>query len=427
MGWIFRLCIMNMKRRKTRTILTVLGVSIGVISIVSLLSLGIGVKEVMLKDYESGDTVRRIVVYGVENGKRKDKMLTDRTIENLRKISHVETVYPTYEVYTIMKMDKYIGYVPVCGIPSERLEQFALEAGSDISRAGSKPKLVFGNLMGRFFYNDATGSSYMEEENKKTKDMLGKKLAVTIGFGEDGISDKLAVDGVLMGDDNTYTMEAQTTYCDLDVLLRYLRKKSPDGTVTGQPTDSEGNAYKDFIYSNAVVIVDEVDEVDDVVKKLQDMGFQTENEKEYLDSVRKSLKVVQLLLGGIGMIALVVAVIGISNTMMTAVYDRINEIGILKVLGCDLDELLYLFLLEAGILGIAGGMIGVVASYGIRGILNRVGVALLEFEKGTQLAVIPWWLVLAAVVFSTVLGVLAGYFPARWAVKLRPIDAVRKQ
>ena len=230
----------------------------------------------------------------------------------------------------------------------------------------------------------------------------------------------------MKGDDNTYFMESQSVYCDLDVLLRYLKRKSPDGNIVGQPVDAEGNAYKDFIYSSAVVVVDDINEVDAVVKKLQDMGFQTENEKEYLDSVKKTLKVVQLLLGGIGMIALVVAVIGISNTMTTAVYDRINEIGILKVLGCDLDELLYLFLLESGILGAMGGVVGIAVSYGIRGIINKLGVMLLEFAKGTQLAVIPWWLVLAAVVFSTVLGILAGYFPARWAVKLKPIDAVRK-
>lgn len=426
MGWIFRLCIMNMKRRRTRTVLTVLGVTIGVISIVSLLSLGIGVKDVMLKDYESGDTVRRITVYGEESGKRKDKMLTDRTLENLSKLSHVETAYPVYEVDAVMQMDKYIGYAQVSGIPAEQLEKFELVEGADIRGKGLKPELVFGNLMGTFFYNENTGSSFMEAEDKKTKDMLGKKLAVDIGFDESRFSDKLTVDGVLEGDDNTYTMESQKIYCDLEVLLRYLKRKSPNGVITGQPTDQEGNAYKDFIYSNAVVIVDDIDEVDDVVKKLQDMGFQTENEKEYLDSVKKTLKVVQLLLGGIGMIALVVAVIGISNTMTTAVYDRINEIGILKVLGCDLDELLYLFLLESGILGAVGGVVGIIASYGIRGILNKLGVALLEFEKGTRLAVIPWWLVLAAVVFSTILGVLAGYFPARWAVKLKPIDAVRR-
>lgn len=426
MGWIFRLCTLNMKRRRTRTILTVLGVTIGVISIVSLLSIGIGVKDVMLKDYETGDTVRRIIVYGEENGKRKDKMLSDCTMEKFSKLSHVETVYPMYEILVVMQMDKYISYAGLCGIPAEQLEKLELVEGSELSGAATKPKLVFGNLMGMLFYNENTGSSFAEAENKTTKEMLGKKLQVNIGFDENGFSDKLAVDGVMKGDDNTYSTESQSVYCDLDVLLRYLKRKSPDGNIVGQPVDAEGNAYKDFIYSSAVVVVDDINEVDTVVKKLQDMGFQTENEKEYLDSVKKTLKVVQLLLGGIGMIALVVAVIGISNTMTTAVYDRINEIGILKVLGCDLDELLYLFLLESGILGAMGGVVGIVVSYGIRGIINKLGVMLLEFAKGTQLAVIPWWLVLAAVVFSTVLGILAGYFPAHWAVKLKPIDAVRK-
>jgi ABC-type antimicrobial peptide transport system permease subunit len=228
------------------------------------------------------------------------------------------------------------------------------------------------------------------------------------------------------GDDNSYTTESQSIYCDLDVLLKYLKKHSSNGVIIGQPTDEEENPYKDFVYTSAVVIVDDVNQVDDVVKKLQDMGFQTENEKEYLDSVKKTLKVVQLLLGGIGMIALVVAVIGISNTMTTAVYDRINEIGILKVLGCDMDELQFLFLLESGILGVAGGIAGVVVSYGIRGIINKIGVVLLEFDKGTELAVIPWWLVLAAILFSTILGIVAGYFPARWAARLKPIEAVQR-
>lgn len=426
MGWIFRLCIMNMKRRKVRTILTVLGVTIGVISIVSLLSIGIGVKDVLLGDYESSDKVRRITVYGEESGKRKDKMLTDRTVENFGKLSHVEAVYPVYEVYAAMKMDQYTAYGHICGIPKERLEILELSEESEISGRTIKPDLIFGNLMGMMLYNENTGSSYSESEGKKTKDLLGKRITMNFGFGENTFSDRFTIHAVMAGDDNTYSEESQSIYCDLDVMLKYLKKHSLDGTILGQPTDSDGNAYKDFIYTNAVVIVDDVDEVDNVVKKLQDMGFQTMNEKEYLDSTKKTLKIVQVLLGGIGMIALVVAVIGISNTMTTAVYDRINEIGILKVLGCDVDELLFLFLLESGILGVAGGIAGIVIAYGIQGVINKIGVSLLAFEKGTQLAVIPWWLVLAAVAFSTLLGIIAGYFPARWAATLKPIDAVTK-
>ncbi len=280
MGWIFRLCTLNMKRRRTRTILTVLGVTIGVISIVSLLSIGIGVKDVMLKDYETGDTVRRIIVHGEEIGKRKDKMLSDRTMEYFCKLSHVETVYPMYEILVVMQMDKYISYARLCGIPAEQLERFELVEGSGLSGTAAKPKLVFGNLMGMLFYNENTGNSYIEAESKTTKEMLGKKLQVNIGVDDSGFSDKLTVDGVMKGDDDTYSMQSQSVYCDLDVLLRYLKRKSPDGNIVGQPVDSQGNAYKDFIYSSAVVIVDDIAEVDAVVKKLQDMGFQTENEKE---------------------------------------------------------------------------------------------------------------------------------------------------
>ena len=156
MGWIFRLCIMNMKRRKVRTILTVLGVTIGVISIVSLLSIGIGVKDALLGDYESSDKVRRITVYGEESGKRKDKMLTDRTIENFGGLSHVEAVYPVYEVYATIKMEQYTAYGHICGIPKERLEILELSEESEMTDCTIKPDLLFGNLMGMMFYNEKT-------------------------------------------------------------------------------------------------------------------------------------------------------------------------------------------------------------------------------------------------------------------------------
>ena len=134
---------------------------------------------------------------------------------------------------------------------------------------------------------------------------------------------------------------------------------------------------------------------------------------------------IQLLLAGIGMIALLVAVIGIGNTMTTAVYDRINEIGILKVLGCDPDELKTLFLLESAILGGIGGVTGIGISYGlIYLIINKLAIGYLKLEKGTQLAIIPPWLALAAIAFAVVLGIIAGYLPARWAAKLKPIKAV---
>ena len=210
-------------------------------------------------------------------------------------------------------------------------------------------------------------------------------------------------------------------------LKKYLKRITTDGKIPGQPVDENGENYNEWIYDSAIVKVDDAEHVEKVLKTLQDMGFETENNKELLDSVQKEMKTIQLMLGGVGMIALIVAVIGIGNTMTTAVYDRINEIGILKVLGCDPDELLYLFLLESGILGAIGGIVGILASYGISEFfINKVAIKLLDMPKGTELAVIPLWLAIVAFIFAVVLGVGAGYFPARWASKMKPIEAVRK-
>ena len=213
----------------------------------------------------------------------------------------------------------------------------------------------------------------------------------------------------------------------MDSLKSLLRKVSADGKLYGQPVDGNGNSYREFVYTSAVVIVDDINNVDAMVKKLQDMGYQTENSKEYLDTIQKYLKMIQLLLGGIGMIALIVAVIGISNTMTTSVFDRVNEIGILKVLGCDIDELRLLFLMEAAVIGLVGGVLGVLSSYGVRIVVNKAAVSMFNLAKGTQIAMIPWWLALAGVLGSVILGVAAGYLPARWASKLRPIDAVTRR
>ena len=86
-----------------------------------------------------------------------------------------------------------------------------------------------------------------------------------------------------------------------------------------------------------------------------------------------------------------------------------------------------MFLLESGILGGLGGLIGIVLSYGIAKLLiNQIGVKLMEMPKGTELAVIPAWLAIAAFLSAILLGVLAGFFPAKWAAKLNPMEALRK-
>ena len=433
MGFIWRLCIANMKQRGIRTGLTILGVVIGVISVVSMLALGLGVKNELLSEATMDGSVTDVRIYGSNEGKRRDKMITDRRIQDIEEISHVEGVTPMLTAGTYIKYDRYSAYMEFTGVPRTYLEAMKPERGSVPEVNGTKLSVLMGAGALNLFYNENTGVSYAEakaptkEEQKEMdngikrwNDWSGEYLEAYLGYDESGKSIRVPITGML----SEYDFQM---YCDMETMKKILKRNAVDSVIEGQPTDEDGNPINEWVYSYAVVKVDDVENVDTIVKRLSDMGYQAESNKEYVDEVQREIKIIQILLGGIGAIALVVAVIGIGNTMTTSVYDRINEIGVLKVLGCDPDELMGLFLLESGILGGIGGVIGLICSYGISRLgINKLGVKLLEMPKNTQLAVIPPWLAVSSVVLAILLGIFAGYLPAKWASKMRPIEAVKR-
>ena len=467
MRYIWRLCIANMKKRGIRTGLTILGVVIGVISVVSMLALGLGVKNELLSEATMNGSVTEVTIYGSNMGKRKDKMITDRRIADIEAVPHIDSVTPMLTANTYVKHDRYSAYMEITGVPRIYLESMKPERGSVPEVNGTKLSVLIGAGALNLFYNEKSGVSYTEakapdkeeqeeldreeesdkeSENEYVSDSTkaaGKNAKkrwndwtgeyMELSFGYDGMNE----DGISAGGDNSVksirTPVAGMTseydfmmYCDMDTLKKLLKKNAVDGRIEGQPTDEDGNMFNEWIYSRALVKVDDVENVDTVVKRLSDMGYQAESNKQYVDEMQREIKIIQILLGGIGAIALVVAVIGIGNTMTTSVYDRIGEIGILKVLGCDPDELMILFLLESGILGGIGGIIGLICSLGIaRFGINKLAVSLLKMPKNTELAVIPPWLAAASILLAIILGIVAGYLPAKWASKLKPIDAVR--
>ena len=142
---------------------------------------------------------------------------------------------------------------------------------------------------------------------------------------------------------------------------------------------------------------------------------------------RQQSVMIQAVLGGIGAVSLLVASIGIANTMMMSVYERTKEIGILKVLGCGMDTIGNMFLAESGLIGLIGGMAGIIFSYTGSWVINHV-LKLGERMAGMteDLSLIPLWLSLSSVAFSVAVGMLAGLFPALRAMRLSPLAAIRE-
>ena len=157
------------------------------------------------------------------------------------------------------------------------------------------------------------------------------------------------------------------------------------------------------------------------------MGYNTSTNVEYMDSMKSQLAIIQAVLGGIGAISLLVAAIGIANTMMMSIYERTKEIGVIKVLGCSLKNIKQMFLMEAAFIGFIGGAAGCILSYGLSAIINFVTGHGEAMGFTGNISYIPIWLVFAAMGFAVFVGMAAGYFPALRAMKLSPLAAIRNE
>ena len=138
-----------------------------------------------------------------------------------------------------------------------------------------------------------------------------------------------------------------------------------------------------------------------------------------------------MILGGLGAISLLVAALGITNTMIMSIYERTREIGVMKVLGCVIGNIRTMFLIEAGMIGFIGGVAGIAISYLLSFLLNTLaangGGVMGLGGAGGQISIIPAWLALGALVFSTMVGLVSGFSPANRAVKISALTAIRQE
>lgn len=170
-----------------------------------------------------------------------------------------------------------------------------------------------------------------------------------------------------------------------------------------------------------------MENVEELAQTIRSLGYDVYTNMEYINGMKKTLGMVQAVLGGIGAVSLLVAAIGIANTMMMAIYERTKEIGVMKVIGCSLKNIRQLFLLEAAFIGFIGGIAGNVLSLVISAVINVLVPG--ESLWGTEgnISYIPVWLMLASMGFAVLVGMAAGYFPAVRAMKLSPLAAIRNE
>ena len=431
---LLTMSVTNLRRRKLRTALTVLGVIIGTASIVVMVSLGIGLKEMTVEQYSSYGSLNRIEVmsnYGWGSDQDESGFLVDDTMKIFEQIPHVKFVSPVLRTYVNLRQGAYSGGTSLIGMSLDVLEEIELSVGKLPEPNAKNMELIVGNMVARDFWNTKTGEGYWESGEMPDVDLYNESFYMMFQTNGDynGKQKKyiFPVSGMVHGDEETYSEYSYGIYVDIEQLktkLKRIYKKKP---IPGQPTNKKGKPYNYFVYDNAYVYVDDMENVIDVQSKITELGYQAYSNMQWLEQAQEQTDMIQAVLGGIGAVSMFVAAISIANTMMMSIYERTKEIGVLKVLGCSLGSIRNMFLIEAGFIGFMGGTAGLALSYGISELVNRfLGSALMGGQSG-DISRIPPWLAGPAVVFAIIVGILAGLLPALRAMKLSPLAAIRNE
>ena len=399
----FKIALRNIRTRRLRSFLTVLGIVVGVFLIISLLSLSEGLKTTINEQLQAMGGEMLMVMPGGEGDIMTSfmfggAMLERQDIEAIKKAKGVDKVLGYSFTGTVARYQDEAKNIAIAGLDPwrEGLDVLSIFQGWDLDQ-GRWPSKANEVLVGQYTANEIFSRKIRPGSEITIK---GKKFVVA------GILKSLGSQ-----QDDTMVYMDMSAYQD----------------ITGEKPGSA--AY-------AMVKLEEGADENDVKEEIEASLEKTRKRRAGTDvadfSVITSEKmgeiannilgIIQIVMIGFASIAILVGGIGITNSMFTSVRERTREIGIMKAVGAKNSAVLIIFLIEAGILGILGGLGGLVLGTITAKMIDYYGQINPSFYFTTTIS--PW-MVFFARFFSFFIGCLAGFLPARRAAKLRPVEALR--
>jgi putative ABC transport system permease protein len=450
------LAVRNLRESLLRNSLTTVGISVGVASLVAMLSLGIGLQQLATRRLVKSGLFDTVVVTSrrdLRNFNREDDnngpspaespVLDEPARLKITEMPNVVEAYPDLRFITSFTFDHKPHLTMVAGIPESYQTNDAFEGmqGSFFS-SNVAPEVI----LQKSFAAELFGKTTKPESDEISLPELGKALLgkeLTMRYSERVDASGSASDGAAI-DTATYSIQSHElqlrivgiTDLDPDSMRGSARArvllplKLMESLHAIQPTafrDTTQAASRIPTYSTVSVRVKnptQIQAVEDAVKK---MGFNAFSMLDATRSLRKFFAIVDVFLGVFGSLALAVASIGIVNTLVMAILERRREIGIMKAIGASDVDVKKLFFAEAGVMGLLGGALGVALGWTIGRVIN-VGTNVYLKQQSMapeQIWFVPWWLVGSAIVFAIVVSLLSGLYPASRAARLDPVQALR--
>ena len=439
---LLRLITGNLSRRKARVALTAIGVVIGTAAVVILVSLAIGLQKSATDQlYGIGDLTQIDVMptYGGFGGGgfggpvfvgpgggessqlEEPVLLTNSALDQIRAIPGVKVVIPRDYMYAsaMIRYQRLEAGMSIIGIATDDLSNLGLETNNGTTTL-NKGSVIIGVMTPNNFYDPKQRPG---QEPPPPPELLNEQIQlVAIKWDEQGNEIRktlsLRVAGVL----NETGGEP-----DYSIYLPLEQVKSLNEWANG----ARINYNKDG-YSQVIVKVEDADQALDIADQITAMGFQAITPQSYLQGINGFFVVLQIIFGGVGAIALLVAAIGIANTMTMSILERTREIGLMKAVGATNRDVLSIFLGEAAGIGFIGGLGGIVIGWLAAQAMNVLAIVYLAGQASQQggappsVAVYtPVWLPVFALIFSTFIGMLSGLYPALRAATMIPVQALK--
>lgn len=390
---ILKLSMRMFKARTMRTLLTILGMSVGIAAIIFLVSLGYGLQRTLLQKITTSDA---LVTLDVTLGESEDVALDNSVVETLKTVPDVVDVIPVLELSGQGKFGDITLDVNTVSSSATLLKSEGVKvAYGRLFNADEPNKVVITKAVSQVF-------------GTAPEEMLGQTVSLTL-FQNDASgqvsrkdsfspSEVYTISGISDGDENI-------VYLSLDSLV-------------GFPLTS---------YTKLKVKCSSTQVLDQVRVSIEEKGFAASSISETIDQANKVFSAIQVVLMVFGMIALIVSAIGMFNTMTIALLERTEEIGIMKAIGASRGSISLMFVMESTLMGFLGALGGVILGM-IEGEILNFFINLVATRFGGEsvdLFYSPLWFIMIVIAFGAFVGFMTGVFPARKASSIDTLDALR--